>query len=84
MDEQDIGLLSLNDLPLGARGVIHELADDPGLQSRMRALGLCHGRIVQVVRRVHFGTTLQVRVGNTDIALRAGEAALIGVEQLAA
>ena len=83
MSEKNTSLPCLNDLPMGGSGVISELGHNETLVSRMTALGLAPGRTVQMVRRVRFGHTLQVRVGNTLVALRAGEADQITLESTA-
>ena len=84
MSEQKPSFQSLSDLPMGVAGVIAALGHNPALVSRMTAMGLVPGRTVQMVRKVRFGSTLQVRVGNTLIALRAGEAEQVTLESTAA
>ena len=80
MSEKPLNLRCLNDLPMGGSGVIAELGHNEALVSRMTAVGLAPGRTVQMMRRARFGNTLQVRVGNTLIALRAGEAKQVRLE----
>jgi ferrous iron transport protein A len=50
------------------------------VRERLAALGVRPGRRVRVIRRAPGGGPLQVRVGTTDLLLRADEAARIAVE----
>ena len=83
MSDQKNSLQRLDDLPAGVSGVITELGPEGPLTARMTALGLARGRTVEMIRKVRLGSTLQVRVGNTHIALRAAEAGQIKVELIA-
>lgn len=62
------------------------LALDVGeeLYHRLAALGVRVGKRVQVVRRARFAGPLHIRVGTTDLMLRACEAGGIRVRPLGA
>jgi ferrous iron transport protein A len=59
---------------------VRSIVLDFGTRERLAALGLKPGRRIEVVRRIGRDGPLQVRIGQTDIVLRAQEAAQIDVE----
>ncbi|MFM7024661.1 MAG: ferrous iron transport protein A [Limnohabitans sp.] len=70
---------NLDSLPCGQNACIETMTFESELQARLSALGLRHGKWVQVIRRAGLGGPLHVRVGTTDIILRRREAARIQV-----
>lgn len=70
---------NLESLPCGQSACIEDLAVESELHARLSALGLRHGKWIQVIRRAVLGGPLHVRVGTTDIILRRKEAAQIRV-----
>jgi ferrous iron transport protein A len=75
-------VLRLSDLRNGVPARVVALEAVDGLAARMRALGLRPGRELAVVRRSRFGGPLQVRVGTTDLVVRAREARRVLVHPL--
>ena len=71
--------LLLRQLAIGESATIVRLDVDLELQKRLVALGLRVGKAVKVIRRAAFGGPIHVRIGTTEIMLRATEAALISV-----
>lgn len=53
------------------------------LHRRLTALGLRVGKTVRVLRRGRFSGAVHVRIGTTDLMMRAGEARAIRVRPLA-
>lgn len=51
------------------------------LQSRLYALGLYPGAVVDVLRRAPFGDPLQLKVGQSLLSIRIREAMLVNVEE---
>lgn len=74
-----LNLLLLRQLAIGESATIVRLDVDNELQKRLVALGMRVGKAVKVVRRAAFGGPLHVRIGTTELILRATEAALISV-----
>ena len=68
---------NLESLPCGQSARIEALTVESDLHARLSALGLRHGKWIQVVRRAVLGGPLHVRVGTTEIILRRKEAAQI-------
>lgn len=58
------------------------LSAPPDLQSRLYALGLYPGVVVDILRFAPLGDPVQVRVGGTLLSIRKREAAMISVEAL--
>ncbi len=71
--------LLLRQLATGESAVITHLDVDLDLQKRLIALGMRVGKAVKVIRRAAFGGPIHVRIGTTELILRATEAALISV-----
>lgn len=69
-------LKSLRELALGAAGRVAQVAVEGADESRLKALGLCEGRTVQVVSA---GDPLIVRVLGSRVGLSAQLAAQVQV-----
>ncbi|AFY60766.1 MULTISPECIES: FeoA family protein [Cyanophyceae] len=73
--------MPLSELPIGEIATIsHTEATvfGPGFTDRLAALGIMHGRKVEVLRKAALGGPLHIRVGlTTEVAIRRHEAALI-------
>ncbi|MBO6657864.1 MAG: ferrous iron transport protein A [Pseudomonadales bacterium] len=67
--------------PSGRCKVIGAAEENRDFQSRLYALGLFPGALVDVLHVAPFGDPLQVKVGQTLISIRKQEADLIQVEQ---
>lgn len=72
-----VAFRTLDHLQPGDYAVILAVNVSGALQPRLVALGLIAGRRVQVLRRAPFGGPLHVRLGMTEIMLRAADAACI-------
>lgn len=70
---------SLDRLPPGENGIIRSITADASLQKRLAALGFRIGKRVELIRRASFNGPLHVRLGTTDVILRAREAQLIEI-----
>ncbi|MFN7570037.1 MAG: ferrous iron transport protein A [Betaproteobacteria bacterium] len=71
--------LSLTELATGIAAVVQGIALDFAARERLAALGVKPGRTVTVVRRMGARGPLQLRAGQTDVVLRAEDAARIQV-----
>lgn len=71
--------MTLAQLPAGRRACIAEVDGEAGLRDRMHALGLRAGREVAVIRRSGLSGPLHIRIGSTDLMMRAREAGLIRI-----
>ncbi len=73
--------MTLADMVPNSRCRITGAADEHlDLQSRLYALGLYPGALINVLRSAPFGDPLQVKVGGTLLSIRRREAALVRVE----
>ena len=73
--------MTLADVPPTGRCRIIGTADEQrDLQSRLYALGLYPGVIVDVLRTAPFGDPLQLKVGQALLSIRRREASLVMVE----
>ena len=68
--------------PGGRCRVILVAEEQIALQSRLYALGLYPGVVVEVLRAAPFGDPLQIKVGSTLLSVRRREARLISVESV--
>lgn len=66
--------------PQGRCRIIGAAEEHRDLQSRLYALGLYPGVMVDVLRRAPFGDPLQLKVGHTLMSIREREALLVIVE----
>lgn len=74
-----MALQALTDLATGTAATVQTIALDFAARERLAALGVKPGRSVTVVRRMGRGGPLQLRAGQTDVVLRAEDAARIEV-----
>ena len=74
----------LTRLAPGDDAVIAAVEGPEGLRQRLAALGFRAGRVVRLLRRGAFSGPLHVRLGTTEVALRAGEASRVAVRPVAA
>ena len=70
-------MTSLDSLTPGQNGIIGTIRADEHLQKRLAALGFRIGKKVELIRRASFNGPVHVRIGTTDVILRAREARLI-------
>lgn len=65
----------------GARCVVRSVAAGPAeTRSRLYALGLIPGAVVDVLRLAPLGDPMQIKVGGSLISIRRSEAAIIQVD----
>lgn len=86
MAAESSSILPLHELPRGVLGVIEQLGTpaqegDREVLLRLLEIGFLPGETVQVIAR-HGTEPVAVRIGQATFALRAREAALIGVRPL--
>jgi ferrous iron transport protein A len=72
-------LLPLSGLDAGEVATIAEVALEFAVKERLAALGVREGHTIRVVRRVGRSGPLQVRVGSTDLVIRARDAVGVSV-----
>lgn len=72
---------TLDALIPGECGVILALDVGQILGHRLAALGLRAGKTVRLIRRARFGGPFHVRVGTTDLMLRAPDARCVQVRK---
>lgn len=72
---------TLSALRAGESATVLALRVSDDLYRRLAALGLRVGKQVQVLRRARFSGPLHVRIGTTDLMLRACEARCIEVRR---
>lgn len=70
---------TLDTLLAGSEGTILSVDAGEALYHRLAALGLRVGKRIRLLRRAPFGGPLHVRLGTTEIMLRAGEARCVQV-----
>ncbi len=73
--------MKLNELEIGECGKIISIESDPILKSRFSSFGICRGNTAYIIEQTIAKNTIEVRVKNTNIALRVSEAKLITVEK---
>ena len=69
----------LNNLNVGEEAVIQAIEAEQSLHQRLLALGFRVGKKIELIRRASFNGPLHVRIGSTDIIMRASEARLIQI-----
>ncbi len=69
----------LNNLNVGEQAVIQAIEAEQSLHQRLLALGFRTGKKIELIRRASFNGPLHVRIGSTDIIMRASEARLIQI-----
>lgn len=70
---------TLNYLEIGIVATIQSISGTQSLIARINGLGLRVGQPVTVIRRALMGGPLHVRIGYTDVLMRAEQANLIGL-----
>lgn len=74
--------LNLSQARPGDRCLVLGVADESAeLRSRLYALGVIPGALVQILRTAPLGDPLQIRVGTTLLSIRRTEAAAIAVDR---
>lgn len=73
----------LASMPAGAHGVVAEVRATGALLHRLQALGLRPGRPMKLLRRAVLGGPLHLRLGTTELLLRAADATRIDVTAVA-
>ena len=64
----------------GDRCIVLEIAPEPAeLRSRLYALGVIPGALLEILRFAPFGDPMQVKVGGSFISIRKAEAKIIQV-----
>lgn len=74
-------MFNLSNLHPGENALIHSIHADESLFQRFNALGFRVGKKIKLVRQASFNGPLHVRIGTTDVILRASEAHLIHITQ---
>jgi len=65
----------------GDRCIVLEIAPEPAeLRSRLYALGVIPGSLLEILRFAPFGDPMQVKVGGSFISVRKAEAKIIQVK----
>lgn len=73
--------MPLSDATSGDRCLVLEIAPEPAeLKSRLYALGIIPGSLLQILRFAPLGDPLQVKVGGSFVSIRKSEAAIIKIE----
>lgn len=70
-------MLLLSQLATGEHATIAAIEAEESLHHRLSALGFRVGKPLSLIRRANFNGPLHVRLGTTDVILRAAEAARI-------
>ena len=74
---------TLADMAIASQCRIHSAAEDNReVQSRLYALGMYPGMVVQILRYAPSGNPIQIRLGGTLLSIRKKEAATIFVEMI--
>jgi ferrous iron transport protein A len=76
-----MSIQSLDTLNPGEIATIRAISAEEGLHQRLNALGFRVGKRIELVRRARFHGPLHVRIGTTDVILRAREAHRIEISQ---
>lgn len=72
---------SLSVAKTGSRCLVVEIASTPAeLRSRLYALGIIPGSVLEILRFAPLGDPMQVKVGGSFISIRKAEANIITVE----
>jgi ferrous iron transport protein A len=72
----------LTDLNRGQKGIVKRVVADSELKQRLFSFGLVRGAEVELVDCGLKKSTVEIKVGNTLLALREGEARSIEVEEI--
>ena len=71
------GLHTLDQLPIGATGVVHRVDCDRPVARRLMEMGLLPGTRIETVRRAPLGDPLEIRLRGYLLSLRLADAAQI-------
>lgn len=72
----------LSQLKAGQQAIISAIEADESLFHRLSALGFRVGKPLSIMRRANFNGPLHVRLGTTDVILRASEASRIQIHAI--
>lgn len=70
----------MNLLPIGSRAILEGYSVQNEFTERLRELGLVRGTMVTIVRKAPFGGPIEIRYGNSQLALRASELSWMNVK----
>lgn len=70
----------LSQLGTGQQAIIAAIEAEESLFHRLSALGFRVGKPLSIMRRANFNGPLHVRLGTTDVILRANEASYIRIQ----
>lgn len=70
----------LDQLRPGQRGRIRTLAGNDALVQRLMEMGLIEGEEIEVIALAPLGGPLEIRLGDSRLSLRRGEAARVQVD----
>jgi ferrous iron transport protein A len=75
-------MMSLDRLPVGARGRVRAVRGDPALVQRLGELGVFEGESIELLGVAPLGDPIEIRVGDSRLSLRREEAAGIELDLL--
>ncbi len=71
---------TLLELKPGDKAIIEEVSEsEASLMSRIMALGIVPGEVLEVLRKAPLGDPMQIKVGSTLISIRRTDCQLISV-----
>ena len=73
--------MKLSEIEKGECGKIIKINSDSVLKARFSSFGITRGATVYIIEQTMSRNTIEIRVNNTNIALRLTEAQLIEVEK---
>lgn len=76
-EEETEELISLDQLPLGKRGIVVRVAENLRGMKKFADLGLVTGTLLQMEGHAPFGDLLRVRIMDSSLSLRSSDAAHI-------
>ena len=65
---------TLKDISVGSTAILSEIGGERAFRRRLMEMGLLPGTSVKLMRRVHVGGLVQLRVRGCSVSLRAHEA----------
>jgi Fe2+ transport system protein FeoA len=80
MENFDKNNLTLANLANGATAKIAKIGGGEAISRRLLEMGVVPGATVKMIKAAPFGCPLEIRIGNTHLALRRTEANSISVE----
>jgi ferrous iron transport protein A len=75
-------VISLADLPVGARAVLEAPTSVDATVVRLHEMGMTPGTIVTLTRRAPWGDPIEIALRGTRLCLRKADAARFGVARL--